>query len=82
MRTVTNAFLRGLETIIPAEWLQMFNEEEFQMLIRGAKVSGIDVAELQCNVEYGNGYSDRHPTIKAFWQVDPFFRPSSSELFC
>ena len=69
LRTVTNAFLRGLETILPIEWLQMFNEEEFQMLIRGLKTSGIDVDELQRNVEYGNGYSEKHPTIRAFWQV-------------
>ncbi len=69
MRTVTSAFLRGLESVIPISWLQLFNEEEFQMLIRGLKTSGIDVEELQHNVEYGNGYSSSHPTIKALWQV-------------
>ena len=69
MKTVTEAFLRGVESIIPTSWLQLFNEEEFQMLIRGLQTSGIDVDELQRNVEYGNGYSNSHPTIKAFWQV-------------
>lgn len=68
-RAVTHAFMRGLESIIPVERLQMFNEEELQMLIRGVKTSGIDVSELQSNVEYGNGYTREHPTIKAFWEV-------------
>lgn len=71
IRLVTNAFLRGLESVIAMDWLQMFNEEELQMLIRGVKTTGIDIEELQHNIEYGNGYSPQHPTIQAFWQVRP-----------
>ena len=69
----TNAFLRGLSSIIQPSWLSMFNQSELQTLIGGA-ASSIDIPDLRRNTQYGGVYvlgDDRqeHPSIKLFWQV-------------
>ncbi|KAF2493513.1 E3 ubiquitin-protein ligase NEDD4 [Lophium mytilinum] len=69
----TNAFLRGLSTMINPAWLSMFNHSELQTLVGGTS-SSIDVDDLRRNTIYGGVYqrgddSRDHPTIDLFWRV-------------
>jgi len=69
----TNAFLRGLSTMIQSSWLSMFNQSELQTLIGGGS-SQIDVSDLRRNTQYGGVYvkgddNEEHPTVKMFWKV-------------
>lgn len=69
----TNAFLRGLSSMIQPSWLSMFNQSELQTLVAGTS-SSIDVADLRRNTEYGGVYvigteGEEHPTVQLFWQV-------------
>lgn len=69
----TNAFLKGLSSIIEPSWLRMFNQSELQTLIGGA-ASSLDIPDLRRNTEYGGVYvigNDRqeHPSIQLFWRV-------------
>jgi ubiquitin-protein ligase E3 C len=69
----TNAFLKGLSSIIQPSWLSMFNQAELQTLIGGAQV-GIDVSDLRRNTQYGGVYvigddGLEHPSVRHFWKV-------------
>ena len=69
----TNAFLKGLGSIIQPSWLSMFNQSELQTLIGGAAAS-IDVQDLRKNTLYGGTYvigndGREHPSIELFWDV-------------
>ncbi|KAL9097116.1 MAG: hypothetical protein Q9165_000542 [Trypethelium subeluteriae] len=69
----TNAFLRGLASIIQPSWLSMFNQSELQTLIGGARAS-IDVADLRRHTQYGGVYvigddGQEHPSVQLFWRV-------------
>ncbi|KAK5174179.1 ubiquitin-protein ligase (E3) [Saxophila tyrrhenica] len=69
----TNAFLRGLGSIVQPSWLNMFNQSELQTLIGGSG-SAIDVADLRRNTLYGGTYvvgddDAEHPSIQLFWNV-------------
>ena len=45
------AFRRGVEKVIPLQWLTIFNEMELQVLISGAQVP-VDVDDLRANTVY------------------------------
>lgn len=69
----TNAFLKGLGSIVQPSWLNMFNQSELQTLIGGAAAS-IDVQDLRKNTLYGGTYvigddGREHPSISLFWTV-------------
>jgi ubiquitin-protein ligase E3 C len=69
----TEAFLRGLRSIIRPSWLSMFNQSELQRLV-GGDSSEIDVQDLRRNTIYSGLYeigddNEEHPTIKLFWKV-------------
>jgi ubiquitin-protein ligase E3 C len=69
----TNAFLKGLSSIIQPSWLSMFNQSELQTLIGGAAAE-IDVEDLRRNTLYGGTYvigddGQEHPTVQLFWSV-------------
>ncbi|KIW00617.1 uncharacterized protein PV09_07814 [Verruconis gallopava] len=69
----TNAFLKGLSSMISPSWLSMFNQSELQMLIAGTS-SSIDIADLRRNTLYGGVYvigddGREHPTVQLFWSV-------------
>lgn len=72
-RQQTDAFLKGLGSMIPSSWLSMFNQSELQTLL-GGDASEIDVQDLRRNTIYGGIYvigddGQEHPTIKMFWEV-------------
>lgn len=69
----TNAFLKGLGSMISPSWLSMFNQQELQTLVGGA-ASAINVGDLRANTSYGGVYtigSDglEHESVQLFWQV-------------
>ena len=69
----TNAFLRGLSSIIRPSWLSMFNQSELQTLVGGTS-SSIDIGDLRRNTQYGGIYvigndGQEHPSVQLFWQV-------------
>lgn len=69
----TNAFLRGLASIIQPSWLSMFNQGELQTLIGGTS-SSLDIEDLRRNTLYGGVYvigddGLEHPSVAMFWQV-------------
>ncbi|XP_022110390.1 ubiquitin-protein ligase E3C-like [Acanthaster planci] len=68
MRPHILAFRQGLANVIDAEWLQMFDHQELQVLISGALVP-IDVDDLKRNTKYSGGYTEDHPLIENFWKV-------------
>lgn len=45
------AFRSGLSKIIPLKWLQLFNQNELQVLISGAEVA-ISTEDLRENTKY------------------------------
>lgn len=69
----TQAFLRGLGSIIKPTWLSMFNQSELQTLI-GGDSSQLDIDDLRRNTQYGGVYQIgddglEHTSIQYFWQV-------------
>lgn len=62
------SFIRGLNMVIPVEWLEMFTAKELQVLISGKDIP-IDVEDLKNNTVYTGGYGLEDPTIIAFWNV-------------
>jgi len=69
----TNAFLRGLGSIIQPSWLSMFNQSELQTLIGGASAS-IDVQDLRNHTQYGGTYvigddGREHASVRLFWNI-------------
>lgn len=62
------AFKQGIGSVVPLDWLQMFNNKELQVLISGAQIP-VDVNDLMLHTNYTGGYAPDHPTITAFWKV-------------
>lgn len=62
------AFKQGIGSVVPLDWLQMFNNKELQVLISGAQIP-VDVKDLMLHTNYTGGYAFDHPTITAFWKV-------------
>lgn len=54
-----NFCVAGVIDVVPAEWLQMFDWRELQMLISGASVP-IDLEDLMDNTRYGGKKKSRH----------------------
>lgn len=62
------AFRRGLSNVVTVEWLYMFSNKEFQVLISGAEIP-VDIDDLRKHARYGGDFEPAHPTIQIFWEV-------------
>lgn len=62
------AFRKGLANVVVIEWLYMFSNKEFQVLISGAEIP-VDIDDLRKNAKYGGDFEPNHPTIILFWEV-------------
>ncbi|XP_056607339.1 ubiquitin-protein ligase E3C [Triplophysa dalaica] len=62
------AFRQGLANVVNLEWLRMFDQQEFQVLISGALVP-ISLEDLKSFTNYSGGYTANHPVIQIFWDV-------------
>eukprot|EP00375_Theileria_parva_P001919 XP_764594.1 ubiquitin-protein ligase [Theileria parva strain Muguga] len=63
-----SAFLQGLSSIIPLEWLQMFSPSELELLISGSS-EAIDISDLRKNTVYAGGFDENNPTIQWLWEI-------------
>ncbi|KAJ3167663.1 hypothetical protein HDU88_002110 [Geranomyces variabilis] len=63
------AFFSGLVDLIAPEWLQMFNQQELQILLGGDVSAPISLEDLRANTVYGGGFTATHPTIEMFWEI-------------
>ena len=61
-----NAFLEGFHDIIPAQLIQIFNEQELELLISG--LPDIDIDEWKANTVY-EGYTLSSPQVQWFWRA-------------
>ncbi|XP_062335188.1 ubiquitin-protein ligase E3C isoform X1 [Osmerus eperlanus] len=62
------AFRQGLANVVNLEWLRMFDQQEIQVLISGARVP-ICLDDLKKFTNYSGGYTATHPVIQTFWEV-------------
>lgn len=60
------AFLEGFWEIVPKDLLEMFNDNELELLISG--LPDIDIFDLKANTEYV-GYFSNSPVIRWFWEI-------------
>lgn len=70
--------MEGFESIIQVNWLQMFSQDELQILISGSK--GFDVADLRNNCDL-KGFSPNDLTIQFLWVILETFTPEEQQLF-
>ncbi|KAG2231174.1 hypothetical protein INT48_002955 [Thamnidium elegans] len=61
-----NAFVQGFHDVIPAPLIQIFNEQELELLISG--LPDIDIDDWKNNTEY-QGYTSSSPPIQWFWRA-------------
>lgn len=61
-----DAFLEGFHELIPQELIEIFNENELELLISG--IPEVDLEDLKANTEY-SGYSPSSPQIRWFWST-------------
>lgn len=74
------AFLSGFFSVIRPDWVKMFSAAELQELVSGSE-EGLNLADMQANVEYAGGYHEEHPVIKLFWQSIVEFTPDEQRRF-
>ncbi|KAJ1953679.1 E3 ubiquitin-protein ligase tom1, partial [Dispira parvispora] len=65
IREQIDHFLQGFHDIIPRDLVQIFNEQELELLISG--LPDIDVDDWKNNTEY-HGYTTAAPQIQWFWR--------------
>lgn len=68
MGPLCHSFIQGLGSVIPLEWLQMFNEREIQVLVSGAQVP-INIEDLKLHTTYSGVFNNEHESIDHFWKV-------------
>jgi len=67
-RQQTDAFLRGIQVVLPLAWLKMFDPYELNTLISGSD-KGFDVADLRRHTVFNGGYQDDSPVVQWLWSI-------------
>jgi len=62
-----NAFLEGFNELVSLKLLQLFDENELELLMCG--IGKIDVKDWKTNTVYKGGYHQNHIVIQWFWRV-------------
>lgn len=65
------AFLEGFHEIIPKKLLEIFDENELELLMCG--IVNVDVKDWKANTVYKGGYVQNHIVIQWFWRVSGFW---------
>ena len=74
LRRPSEAFLRGLSSVVPRRWLALFSAAELQLLLGGSDAP-LDVDDWQAHAVYAGGYHPDHPVVTAFWATLRGFSP-------
>ena len=75
----TQAFLVGLQKVVPMNYLQFFDENELQMVLSGA-LNALDIEDLKRNVDL-KGYSMNETYMKDFWKILQDLNEADRNLF-
>lgn len=75
----TQAFLLGLQKVLPMNYLQFFDEYELQMVLSGA-LNALDIEDLKRNVDL-KGYSMNESYMKDFWKILSDLDENDKNLF-
>ncbi|KAJ1675494.1 E3 ubiquitin-protein ligase tom1, partial [Spiromyces aspiralis] len=67
IRDQINSFMTGFYELVPKELIQIFNEQELELLISG--MPDIDVDDWRNNTEYHGGYNMSSAQIQWFWRA-------------
>jgi len=67
-RRQTEAFLRGIQCVLPLAWLKMFDPYELNILISGSP-QGFDVEDLKRNSVCSGGYQEDSPVVQWLWKL-------------
>ena len=67
IKSQSKAFMSGMSVFVTTDWLQIFNEEEMQIVISGAK-KPFDVEDLKSHTTY-KGYISLDSTVRDFWKI-------------
>ncbi|KAI8982004.1 hypothetical protein BDF20DRAFT_905697 [Mycotypha africana] len=74
------AFIQGFKAIVSDDWLKLFSPLELQRVLSGEKTD-IDLEDLRKHTIYENGYFERHPVIRSFWQILSEFSAAEKRSF-
>ncbi|QHO06575.1 hypothetical protein HN51_065436 [Arachis hypogaea] len=80
IRQQSSHFLRGFQQLIQKDWIDMFNEQELQLLISGS-LDSLDVDDLRLHTNYAGGYHSEHYVIEMFWEVLKGFSTENKKKF-
>ena len=75
------AFAKGIEELIPMNWLRMFSPSEINTLISGEQREGFDIDDLKNNTVYGGGYASSSETVEMFWKLLKELPPHDQSAF-
>ena len=73
-----SSFLEGFHEIIPKKLIEIFDENELELLMCG--IGNVDVKDWKQNTVYKGGYVQNHIVIQWFWRVYFLDRVSSWQL--
>jgi len=62
-----HAFLEGFWNVLPRVSLQLFSDQELELMISG--LPDVDVLDLRANCEYRGGYSATSQVVLWFWEI-------------
>lgn len=62
-----DAFLEGFQELIPRKFIEIFDENELELLMCG--IGNVDVKDWKMNTVYKGGYMPNHIVIQWFWRV-------------
>lgn len=68
IRKQYTSFQHGLYNVVVVQWLYMFGNKEFQVLISGAEIP-VDIGDSRKNAKYSGDFEPNHSTIVLFWDV-------------
>jgi ubiquitin-protein ligase E3 C len=80
VRAQCDAFLAGVRSVLPLEWLRMFNEHELQVMISGSVTGDVDVADWKAHTRYAGGYTPISTQVLRFWRIVEAMSPAERAL--
>ncbi|GBE61096.1 HECT-domain (ubiquitin-transferase) domain-containing protein [Babesia ovata] len=76
----SSAFLQGISSVIPLDWLRMFSYSELVYLISGSSAA-INIEDMRANATYSAGYTDTSEVIVWFWEILSEFDDEQRRMF-